>query len=396
MRFPLRVPKPLAVATVATASLIAVGSAAADTTIGSTTLPSGATMPVSACSTSSSAEVFPYATDAAHSYAVPAGGGNLTSWSFNTTGATVGTPFTLLVIRPSGTSYQIIATDPEVVPSGATKIATFTLSKPIAVQAGDLIGSVVTSKSKVGCMFKGSGVPSAEQLGFALTTPTVGKTFTPAENVPNEMPNVSATISQSNDVSLTQAAENSTVVQGDDGVFVLNVANTGSSSAPVTVTDTLPSGLSLVSASAGSGVCSTSAQTVTCQVPGAPASIALVVSAAKAGTYTNSATASSSIADPNPSNNSATQALTVNAPSSAGATNASTSGTASTGSTTPSTVPVPGSTAVTSTGAVDSGAADSSTLGCQAQATASALQLTDPFGGALPANGLSIQPFPAI
>jgi hypothetical protein len=141
---------------VAVAALGAAGSASA-ATIGNTTLPSGATMPV--CSTGSTTEVISTSNDSNYSYVVPAGGGTLTSWSFNATGAKAATPYELVVARPASGSYTIIGTDTETVPSSGGPIDSFTLANPITVQAGDVIGEVVTSKTKVGCLMKGSSVP---------------------------------------------------------------------------------------------------------------------------------------------------------------------------------------------------------------------------------------------
>jgi uncharacterized repeat protein (TIGR01451 family) len=289
---------------------VAAGPAGA-ATIGNTTLPPAATMPTSGCTTSQSTELVPYSTDSSYDYAVPAGGGSLTSWSFNTAGAKAGTPYSLLVVRPSGSSYQIIATDPETVPADAPPVATFTLTQPITVQAGDLIGAVVTAKSSVGCLFKGGSIPSAEVEGFGLGSSANGTVFHLTKTIPNELVNVSATVTQSNDIAISQTAEPTKVMQGDDGVFLLSVSNSGPSQTPVTVTDTLPSGMTPVSASAGTDPCSISGQTITCQVSGAPASIAVVASADSTGTLTNTATATGNLPDPNPANNTSTSTLKV-------------------------------------------------------------------------------------
>jgi uncharacterized repeat protein (TIGR01451 family) len=306
---------PLAVA----GALAAAGPAlaASSRTIGDTTLPAGATMPTSSCTTNQQTELVPYSTDPAYNYAVPSGGGSITSWSFNTSGAKPGTPYSLVVVRPQGPTYGIVGTDTETVPATG-RLATFTLATPIAVQGGDLIGAMVQGKSSVGCLFKGGTIPTTDVEGFSLSPDTVGSSFNLTKTIPNELVNVSATVVQSNDIGITQTAEPSAIMQGDDGVFVLNVTSSGPSSTPVTVTDTLPSALTPVSASAGTGSCTTSGQTVTCQVSGAPASIAIVAAGAEGGSFTNTATASGPLLDPNPANNTSTSALQVNTMSGVG------------------------------------------------------------------------------
>jgi uncharacterized repeat protein (TIGR01451 family) len=314
------------IGTVMSAAVVAALAAAAPalaTTIGSTTLPSGSNM-APACSASKDAEIIQSGTDASYQYTVPAGGGSITSWSFNTTGAKAGTPYTLLVARPSGGSYQIVATDPETLPATLPAIETFTLAKPITVQGGDVLGVIVTAgKNTVGCRLKGGPISANEIIGSSLSATTVGSSFSLSNTTPNELVNVSANVVQSNDLAVKQVTEPTSITKGDDGVFVLSVTNSGPSSTPVTLTDTLPTGLSLVSASAGTGVCSASGQTVTCSLSAAPASVAVVASAAAAGTYTNAVSVKGTILDPNTANNSASATLTVKA---AGTTSAALTG----------------------------------------------------------------------
>jgi hypothetical protein len=72
------------------------------------------------------------------SYAVPSGGGQITSWSTNA--LNVFGPAGLLVWRPSataGTYTLVAATTPVTLKAGMN---TFTLTTPIAVQAGDVLG----------------------------------------------------------------------------------------------------------------------------------------------------------------------------------------------------------------------------------------------------------------
>ncbi len=111
---------------------------------------------------------------------------------------------------------------------------------------------------------------------------------------------------------------------GQDGSYAVTVTNHGPSDAagPLTVTDTLPSGESYVSASGLGWSCAAAGQTVTCTRPGTLASgdsdsaLAVTVHVASGATIgtdalTNTATASSGTPDPNPANDTATDPTTI-------------------------------------------------------------------------------------
>jgi uncharacterized repeat protein (TIGR01451 family) len=95
------------------------------------------------------------------------------------------------------------------------------------------------------------------------------------------------------------------VTLGDTFTYTLDVSNLGPATAlATTVTDTLPTGVTFVSASAG---CAEAGGIVTCDLGDlAPGSMVLeiVVTADEAGTLTNTATVSSASPDPDGSNNS--------------------------------------------------------------------------------------------
>lgn len=105
--------------------------------------------------------------------------------------------------------------------------------------------------------------------------------------------------------------------------YTLTVGNAGPDSATnVTVTDTLPGGITYGSASGSGWSCSQASGAVTCTLAslaaGATSPIVINVTApATAGTITNAATASSSTSDPNPNNNTASATTTVQAPATA-------------------------------------------------------------------------------
>lgn len=119
------------------------------------------------------------------------------------------------------------------------------------------------------------------------------------------------------DVSITKTANATTAAQGTLVTFTLAVSNAGPAGATgVAVTDSLPAGLTLQSASASQGTCVTTGNSVTCQVgslaAGASSSITLVTLATGTpGTVTNTATVSSTSADPNAANNTSSAAVGI-------------------------------------------------------------------------------------
>jgi hypothetical protein len=262
------------------------------------------------------------ATDAAYSYTVPAGGGMITSWSTNTQGATAGAPITLLVLQPgSSSSYTVVGLDsvtlPNPLPTG--NVATFNLTSPIAAAAGDVLG-LYAPAGGANCFFESGPIPTAEEavLGSAPTAPAVGSSYTATSPAPNTLIDVSANLVQSQDVEVSGAATPSSISAGGAAAYAFSVGNNGPDSLPTTFTDTIPSGLKILAAAAGSGSCTTAGQAVTCTITGLAAGtttpVLIIVSAASAGGDTDTATVSSAFPDANPANNSATATLTVTTP----------------------------------------------------------------------------------
>ena len=119
-----------------------------------------------------------------------------------------------------------------------------------------------------------------------------------------------ATPAASADLSLVKSDSPDPVIQGQNLTYTLTVANAGPSAATqVVVNDGLPSGVSLVSATPSQGSC-TGTTDVSCQLgtidAGQSATITLVVRVVAAGTLVNGASVSSSVADPDLSDNQAT------------------------------------------------------------------------------------------
>ncbi len=119
------------------------------------------------------------------------------------------------------------------------------------------------------------------------------------------------------DMSLTKTASVSSVTVGQTFSYTLKASNAGpNDSMSTTITDTLPSGVTFVSATPSSGTCSGST-TVTCHLgavfAGDSATVTLMVKAAAPGTTTNTASVSSSEPDSNSANNSASVSVTIKA-----------------------------------------------------------------------------------
>jgi uncharacterized repeat protein (TIGR01451 family) len=123
------------------------------------------------------------------------------------------------------------------------------------------------------------------------------------------------------DLALTKTATANLTVSGAPLTYTLTVTNGGpEDAANVTVTDPLPTGVALGSATASQGACAATSGTVTCSLGslanGASATILLrvTVTAPAPGTVRNTASVSSSRIDPNPANNAATASTIVAAP----------------------------------------------------------------------------------
>lgn len=125
------------------------------------------------------------------------------------------------------------------------------------------------------------------------------------------------TVVTSADLVMTKTAP-ATLVAGGEATYTLTVVNNGlSDAANVTVSDTLPSGLTLVSASASQGSCTPTGSTVNCTTTRLPAGSSIVVSikvnvgTGAASPVGNTATVSAATTDPNTSNNSSTTSTPV-------------------------------------------------------------------------------------
>jgi uncharacterized repeat protein (TIGR01451 family) len=136
----------------------------------------------------------------------------------------------------------------------------------------------------------------------------------------NTTPVITTTVSSITDLMITNTDSPDPVTQGSDLTYVLQVTNTGPSTATnVTVTDTLPTGVTFQSVTPGSPTCSHTAGVVSCNLgtlvknSSSPITIVVNVNSSTTGNIasTASVTATGST-DPVPGNNSATATTLVN------------------------------------------------------------------------------------
>ncbi len=105
-----------------------------------------------------------------------------------------------------------------------------------------------------------------EVLGPQVNNVTIGSTVTPDPNAGNNMTSEVNTVIAEADLSLTKSDSPDPVAAGDVLTYTIDVANAGPSYArDVTITDTIPTGTTLVSATPSQGTCGGD-PTVTCDL----------------------------------------------------------------------------------------------------------------------------------
>ena len=118
------------------------------------------------------------------------------------------------------------------------------------------------------------------------------------------------------DLSVAKSDSADPVRRGQQFTYTIRVTNTGPDGATgVVVTDTLPTGVRLVSAESPSGTCSQAGRVVTCDLEDIPsgeqATIRIIVTANKQGIKTNTVSVTANESDPNTANNTDTETTTV-------------------------------------------------------------------------------------
>jgi len=250
------------------------------------------------------------------SYAVPSGGGVITSWS--TSFGSPGAQIALVVLRPGANPnvFTLVGADAEALPSPipATHVSTFPLATPIVVQAGDLLGVQVPGSSPSACFYETGSAGDVVRAGLAGNL-VPGSAYSTVEPVTKDRANVSAEVAQSVDLGLTQTITPSPAASGGVALIALGTTS-GVPGVPATVSDVVPGALPVLAAGTAGGKCAVAGQAVTCTV-GAGTSVDIVVGTPTPGSYTNQALLESELADANPANNVAGSTITVSAPLSA-------------------------------------------------------------------------------
>jgi hypothetical protein len=253
------------------------------------------------------------------SYAMPAGGGRIVSWSTSTAPPSVpGAAVAMVVLRPmTDGTFIFVASDrqalPRPLPAGG--VATFSPKETIVARAGDLIGLLGYGAGAM-CTLDPEGESTAVMaLGFVLNPPAMGSVFRPMGTGPGLLVNVAAAFDQLQDAAVTGAAVPASIVAGRIGTYTFTVTNRSAFDAPMTVSAALPAGLTALSALVGTGSCSMSGQTVTCITgrvdAGAGVPLTIVVRGDSPGSYAVSATVSVIGSDPVPGDNTGAATLTV-------------------------------------------------------------------------------------
>ena len=184
----------------------------------------------------------------------------------------------------------------------------------ITCNLGDLVGTLTGGPvATVTVILRSSAATGATLSATATVSSSSADT-----NGTNNSLSQTTTIDDGADLVLTKSGSPATVVAGGDVTWSVGVSNQGpNASGLITVTDTLPTNMTYLSASGSGWSCSNAGQTVTCTQAslsnGAAApnlSIIGRVTGAVTGTLTNTATASAATSDPNP-NNTVTADVTV-------------------------------------------------------------------------------------
>ncbi len=223
-----------------------------------------------------------------------------------------------LAVANAGPSPSGSLTITDALPSGLTYVNGTETNWSCAAS-----GQTVTCSNLAGLA---SGANSSVTLTVAAgagAVPSVTNTASvmSATGDPNPANNTSSdptTVNRAGDLSIVKSHSGSFTV-GENGVYTLAVANAGPGpSGALTVTDTLPAGLTYVSGTGTGWTCTSNAQTVTCSDPGGLASggsdsitLTVSVSTAAAPGVTNTASVAGTTTDPDPADNTSSDATPV-------------------------------------------------------------------------------------
>jgi len=180
-------------------------------------------------------------------------------------------------------------------------------------------GGVVTCN--IGVMTNG-GTASASIIVLPLSVAELTNIASVAANEPDPVPGnntalVTSSANPSADLAVAKNGSPNPVAVGSNLTYSVSITNKGPSGATgVVLTDTLPAGVTYVSANSSQGGCSQLSGVVTCNLgslsSGAVASASIVVSPITTGPITNTASVTANETDPNSANDSASAIVVVN------------------------------------------------------------------------------------
>ena len=225
-------------------------------------------------------------------------------------------PNSLVVLKGAGTGPKTDAPGDDTAEfNSATRTAAFRVGTGATATQGGTLNpgdeTAVRFDVTVNAAAAGTTINNAATLLY--TAKTLGKAFTQATNV------VSTPVANQADLSITKTAANPTPTAGGTESYTLTVNNAGPSPAVSTaVTDTLPAGTTLVSATPSVGSCSPGAAQVSCSLGTlavlSTATVTVTVTLASGlafGPLTDLAQVSSATPDPNLANNTDTATVQV-------------------------------------------------------------------------------------
>ena len=220
-------------------------------------------------------------------------------------------------------TYTIVVTNAG--PDAATGVVvTDTLPLTVTFASSSASQGACSGTSTVTCSL-GTINDGSSVTVTIVVTPTVAGTLantvtvtatTADPSLGNNTTTENTTVGLPADLSVTKYDTPDPVTAGTTLTYAVTITNNGPADATgVTVTDTLPLGVTFGSATPSQGTCS-GTSTVTCDLGtlsnGANATVTIAVTPAAAGTITNTASVTATTFDPVPDNNTATEDTTVN------------------------------------------------------------------------------------
>ncbi len=161
-------------------------------------------------------------------------------------------------------------------------------------------------------------IPPGYALAAVTNTASITSSVLPDPDPANDSATDVDALTSSADLSIVKTDAPDPVTVGGTLTYTLLVTNNGPADAVgVTVTDTLPAGVTFGMATPSQGSCAQVAGVVTCALgtvlTSATATVTITVSPTAAGSISNTATVSGTTLDPVPANNSDSEATTVGA-----------------------------------------------------------------------------------